>query len=385
MSGSVTSSACLSGILVVAVEQAVAAPLCTSRLAAAGARVIKIERRGGDFARNYDAAAKGQSSYFVWLNQGKESLQLDLKTDDDLQLLKNIISKADVFVQNLAPGATQRLGLGSEALRDEFPRLVTCDISGYGESGPLHDMKAYDFLVQCETGLVSITGSPGAVGRVGVSVCDIGTGMNAVIGIQQALFERTRTGRGRGVSVSLFDTLADWMNVPAIHERYGQGAPPPAGLSHPSVAPYGCFVSADQLQIAISVQNEREWQAFCRHFLEDTELGEDERYASNNLRVANRAPLDATIQAFFATLDAQALCTKLKKSGIAYGRVNSVEALWQHPQLQQREVRLSNGECVKVIDWPVRMVADTQEPVTYVAAPGEHDERLRSEFGLKKS
>ena len=232
----------LSGILVVSIEQAVAAPLATCRLADAGARVIKIERPEGDFARGYDHAAAGEASYFVWTNRGKESLVLDYKQTPDAELLHRLLAKADVFVQNLAPGALSRAGFGSEALRQRYPRLITCDISGYGEGHAASDLKAYDLLVQCESGLVSVSGSPGEPGRIGVSVCDIGAGMNAHSAILNALLLRQRTGSGSAVSVSLFDGAADWMTVPYVHERYGAGAPGPAGLAHPSIAPYGGFV-----------------------------------------------------------------------------------------------------------------------------------------------
>ncbi|MEO1574621.1 MAG: CaiB/BaiF CoA-transferase family protein [Pseudomonadota bacterium] len=369
------------GLTVVAVEQAVAAPLCTSRLAAGGARVIKIERHGGDFARNYDAAAQGESSYFVWLNQDKESLELDLKDPDDLALLQRIVARADVFIQNLAPGATERLGLGSAELRATYPRLVTCDISGYGDTGEYRDMKAYDFLVQCETGLVGISGAPGAMGRVGVSVCDIGAGMNALIGITQALFEREKTGRGSGVNVSLFDTLADWMNVPAIHERYGAGAPEPAGMKHPSVAPYGGFTSRDGQVIAISIQNEREWANLCVEVLGDPDLAQDPRFLSNNLRVQHRDDLDGRLAAFFAARPAAELRAALLRARIAFGSVNSVADLWRHPQLRTRPVQLPDGETLEVIDWAVRPSDPPPPRAARVAAAGEHNAELRREFG----
>ncbi|MEM1261310.1 MAG: CaiB/BaiF CoA-transferase family protein [Pseudomonadota bacterium] len=370
----------LAGTLVVSIEQAVAAPLCTARLAEAGARVIKIERPGGDFARNYDSAAKGEASYFVWLNQGKESIELDLKKADDSALLHRIMARADVFVQNLAPGAAARLGFGSADLRAAHPRLVTCDISGYGEHGEYQAMKAYDFLVQCETGLVSVNGAPGAMGRVGVSVCDIGTGMNAVIGIQNALLQRERTGRGSGVAVSLFDTLADWMNVPAIHERYGRGAPAPAGMQHPSVAPYGAFTSQDNITIVISIQNEREWKTLCSAILNQPDLASDPRFDSNNARVENRAELDALIQASFEQQAANELREQLLGAGIAFGSVNSVADLWQHPQLRQRSVHLHNGEAVDVIAWPVQRSDTSGATHDYVARAGEHNAALRKEF-----
>ncbi|NIA28143.1 MAG: hypothetical protein GWP02_08810 [Desulfobulbaceae bacterium] len=248
----------LQGLCVVSVEQAVAAPLCTARLAQAGARVIKIEREVGDFARGYDRAAKGDSSYFVWTNQGKESVVLNYKEPDGRDLLNSIIAKADVFVQNLAPGAMARAGFGSEEMRQRHPRLITCDISGYGDSPEASGMKAYDLLVQAESGLVSISGGPNELGRIGVSICDIGAGMTAHAGILEALIQRTKTGIGTGVLVSLFDVAAEWMTVPLVHCEYGRGAPGRHGLHHPSIAPYGAYETRDHTNTLISIQNERE-------------------------------------------------------------------------------------------------------------------------------
>ncbi len=368
------------GITVVALEQAVAAPLCTGRLAEAGARVIKIERKGGDFARNYDHAAKGESSYFVWLNQGKESLELDLKNTDDQALLMKIISQSDVLIQNLAPGATERLGFGSEQLRAKFPKLITCDISGYGDSGSYQHMKAYDFLVQCETGLVSVNGAAEAPGRVGVSVCDIGAGMNALIGIQQALFLRQTSGLGSGIKVSLFDTLSDWMMVPAIHEEYGEGAPAPAGMRHPSIAPYGGFESADGQTVALSIQNEREWVNLCENVLGDKSIAEDERFNSNNNRVKNRPALDGLLQAFFKQLSTDEMCEKLLKANIAFGKVNSVRGLLNHPQLRKKNIALHNGASIELIASPIQSTISQNEAAPYVPKSGEHNDALRREF-----
>ncbi|RZL95250.1 MAG: CoA transferase, partial [Variovorax sp.] len=246
----------LEGITVLALEQAVAAPYCSSRLADAGARVIKIERAEGDFARGYDSAVHGESSYFVWINRGKESIALDLRSDGDRAQFSALVAGADVFIQNLAPGATTRLGFGSAKLRELHPRLITCDISGYGESGPLHELKAYDLLVQAESGLVAVSGAPGPWGRIGVSICDITAGMNALIGIQQALLQRERTGRGSGIKVSLFDSAAELMAVPYLQARYGAGAPDRVGLKHPSIAPYGAFTCSDGREFVLSIQNE---------------------------------------------------------------------------------------------------------------------------------
>lgn len=368
----------LEGILVLSIEQAVAAPLCTSRLADAGARVIKVERAGGDFARGYDSVVHGQASYFVWTNRGKESIQLDLKDNDDQALMHRMLARADVFVQNLSPGAAQRAGFGSADLRARYTRLVTCDISGYGEQGPYRDMKAYDLLVQAESGLVSVSGAAGEYGRIGVSVCDIGAGLNAVIGIQQALLQRQRSGRGSGVQVSLFDTAADWMSVPILHQTYAGEAPQRVGLKHPSIAPYGGFETADRQTLVISVQNEREWQRFARHFLRSPELAQDARFASNNLRVANRAALDAAIRAEFAQHPRAALETRLRAAGIAYGAVNDTAALRDHPQLRTWPVDTPSGEAMLVAP-PVRSDADRGR-FNRVPALGEHSAALRREF-----
>ncbi|MBM3566072.1 MAG: CoA transferase, partial [Alphaproteobacteria bacterium] len=281
----------LDGILVVALEQAVAAPYASSRLADQGARVIKIERPEGDFARGYDRAAKGQSSYFVWLNRGKESLVLDIKADADRALLGRILARADVFIQNLAPGAAARAGFGSEDLRRAFPRLIACDISGYGEDNSYRDMRAYDLLVQAESGLASVTGGPGEPARVGVSVCDIAAGMYAHAAILEALIRRGQTGEGDIIKVSLFDGMADWMAVPLLHHDYGGGAPERVGLRHPSIMPYESFATADGGRILISIQNEREWARFAERILGHPEWARAGPYGDNVSRVGNRDKL----------------------------------------------------------------------------------------------
>jgi itaconate CoA-transferase len=262
----------LAGLLVVSMEQAVAAPYCSSRLADAGARVIKIERAEGDFARGYDNAAKGTSSYFVWLNRGKESVVLDIKAPADKTLLERLIARADVFIQNLAPGAAARAGIGSDALLMRHQRLITVDISGYGEGGEYAEMKAYDLLVQAESGLCSVTGRSEGPGRVGVSACDIACGMNAHAAVLEALIERGVTGRGKGISVSLFDGMADWMNVPLLYFEGTGKAPARIGLAHPSICPYGAFETRDSALVLISIQNEREWADFCADFLHQPDL-----------------------------------------------------------------------------------------------------------------
>ena len=337
----------LDGIIVVALEQAVAAPWCTSRLADAGARVIKIERPEGDFARGYDTAVHGESSYFVWINRGKESVALDLRQESDKARLRELVAAADVFIQNLAPGAAGRLGFGSAKLRAEHPRLITCDISGYGESGPLHQLKAYDLLVQAESGLVDVSGPPGPWGRIGVSICDITAGMNALIGVQQALLQRERTGRGSGIQVSLFGSAAELMAVPYLQARYGGRAPERVGLRHPSIAPYGSFICSDGRSFVLSIQNEREWASFCQVVLGNANLATDERFSNNSVRTKNRTELEAAIQAVFGALTYAQAVDRLTEAQTAYGAINSVHDLINHPQLRTREMKVG-GRSVQV-------------------------------------
>ncbi len=371
----------LNGTLVVALEQAVAAPLCTSRLADAGARVIKIERAEGDFARGYDRAVHGESSYWVWINRGKQSIALDLKHASDLALLKRIIAKADVFVQNLAPQATERLGLGSASLRKLHPQLITCDITGYGSEGDLKNLKAYDLLVQAESGLVSINGAASEWGRVGVSVCDITAGMNAHIGILQALLQRGITGKGSAVEVSLFGSAADLMTVPYLQARYGQKAPERVGLNHPSIAPYGAFQCADGCAIVISIQNEREWASFCEHFLHMPDLPSDPRCAHNAARVANRAHVDGLVAAVFATLNTADAMARLNAGQTAYGRVNGLQELIAHPQLRTRSMDV-HGQTVQI---PASPWSTEWEPSSFDSAPDLNADgaSIRTEFGLE--
>ena len=361
----------LAGMLVVALEQAVAAPYCSSRLADAGARVIKVERPEGDFARGYDQAVFGESSYFVWINRGKESVVLDLRQPADKAQLQSLIGAADVFIQNLAPGAAGRLGFGSAALRARHPRLITCDISGYGETGPLQGLKAYDLLVQAESGLVAVSGAPGPWGRIGVSICDITAGMNALIGIQQALLQRERTGQGSGIRVSLFDSAAELMAVPYLQARYGAGAPARVGLKHPSIAPYGAFSCADGRELVLSIQNEREWAGFCDSVLRLPDLATDARFCNNRLRTAHRVELEAQIQAVFSQLGYAEAVDRLTEAQTAYGAINSVDDLIQHPQLRTRAMTV-NGQTVQVPAVPY--ITDWDDEV-YAAAPGVGEHR----------
>ena len=333
----------LEGILVVSLEQAVAAPYASCKLADAGARVIKIERAGGDFARFYDADVGGDASYFVWLNRGKESLTLDLKQASDLALLKRIIAKADIFIQNLAPGATDRLGLASADLLNQHKQLITCDISGYGSAGVRKDMKAYDLLVQAETGLSLITGGVNEAGRVGVSVCDIAAGMTAHQAILQALYARTKSKQGRGIEVSLFHALSDWMNVPYLQHIYGGKEINRAGLHHVSIAPYGAYHCRSGEQILISIQNEREFTQLCTDILDDEGLATDPRFATNIARVQNRPQLNEIINQKFGQFEADELADKLYQAKIAFGRLNHMADLANHPQSQFISVATSKG------------------------------------------
>ncbi len=371
----------LSGLLVVALEQAVAAPLCTSRLAEAGARVIKIERAEGDFARDYDHVVHGESAYFVWLNRGKESLTLDIKQPADAALLERILAKADIFVQNLAPGAAARAGFGSADLRARYPRLITCDISGYGEDGPARDNKAYDLLIQCETGLASITGSPDEPGRVGVSAADIGCGMNAHAAILQALIERGITGKGRSIAVSLFDGLADWLTVPLLHQDYGGKAPGRVGLRHPSIAPYGVLRSGDGRELVIAIQNEREWRSFCETALSRPDIAIDPRFAYNAARVANRPALEAEIETIFGAMTADSIVARCKAAGTAYGMVNGIGDLSVHTQLRRVEIDTPTGP-VSLPAPPVRWDGGSPAPGP-VPAIGQQSAAIRAEFALE--
>ena len=369
----------LDGVLVVSLEQAVAAPYCSSRLADAGARVIKIERPGGDFARGYDRVAKGQSAYFLWLNRGKESIVLDIKRPEDARLLGRMIARADVFIQNLAPGAAARAGFGSEALRQKYPQLITCDISGYGDSGPYARMKAYDLLVQGETGLATITGRPEGPGRVGVSVCDIAAGMYANMAVLEALIERQRSGVARGIAVSLFDALADWMTVPLLHQVYGGKAPERVGLNHPSIAPYGAYRAACGGEVILSIQNEREWQRFVCEVLERPDMADDPRFSDNPARVANREALDAAIEECFARQDRHGVVARLKKADIAFGAVNSIADLADHPQLRRLAME-SPGGTLSMVAPPARLAGEA-EALGDVPGLDAQGADLREEFG----
>jgi len=367
----------LEGLLVVALEQAVAAPTCTCRLADAGARVIKIERPEGDFARYYDKLVHGECSYFVWLNRGKESVVLDLGREDDKAVLEAMLGRADVFVQNLKPGSIAKLGFPVERLRRDYPRLIICSISGYGETGPYAGRKAYDLLIQAETGLAHVTGGPEAPARVGVSVVDVGTGMNAYQAILEALLLRARTGEGAALAVSLFDAMADWMTVPLLQHEGGK-PPQRIGLAHPSIAPYGMFRTRDGVDVLISIQNDREWRVLAREVLGDAALAADPDFATNVDRVARRAETDRRVAAVFGALDVETLSARLLAADIAYARVSDMADLAAHPHLRRITISSPTGP----ISYPAPAALRAGEQWHYGAIPalGEHTERVRAEF-----
>jgi itaconate CoA-transferase len=369
-------SGALEGLLVVSVEQAVAAPLCSCRLADAGARVIKVERPDGDFGRYYDRNAKGESAYFVWLNRGKQSVVIDLKRAEDCALLQRMIARADVFVQNLAPGAAARAGFDPAALRKKHPRLIACSITGYGESGPYRDMKAYDFLIQSETGLASITGTPEAPARVGVSVSDVAAGLNAHAAILEALYARERTGDGALLHISMFDATAEWMTVPYMNQIYQGRGPARMGLMHPSIAPYGAYECSDGKAIVIGIQNEREWVRFCAEILGAAELAADPRFSSMERRVAHRAEVEKIVSAAFAKETREAWGPRLKTAEIAFGNLNSVADFARHPHLRVGETATPSGP----VSLPYPPGLRTGAPLGAVPALGEHSELIRREF-----
>jgi itaconate CoA-transferase len=371
----------LEGITVIAVEQAVAAPFCSSRLADAGATVIKVERPEGDFARAYDVAAKGQSSYFVWLNRGKQSVVVDLSTNSGRQELEALIASADVLLQNLKPGSMDKLGFSLERLRKDYPALVCCTITGYGDEGPYAHRKAYDLLIQAESGLASITGGPEGPSRVGVSIVDIATGATAHASILEALFARTRTGKGADIRISMFDVMADWLAVPLLNSEAGN-PPKRIGLAHPSIAPYGVFRSKDGKEILISIQSEREWKKLCAEVLMQPELLKDPRLANMLERVRNRALTDKIVGDLFGSLSRTDLIKRLEDADIAFGEVNTMTDLSVHPHLRRIEVETPKG----VITYSAPAAIFVGEPRHYGAVPavGEHKE-LPKANALRKS
>jgi formyl-CoA transferase len=368
----------LTGTLVVSLDQAVAAPLTARRLADAGARVIKLERPEGDFGRYYDTVVLGQCTHFVWLNRGKESVVADLTRSEDRRLFEALLAEADVLLQNLKPGALAKLGYPIERLRDAHSKLICCSISGYGDTGPYRNRKAYDLLIQAESGLASITGGPEEPARVGVSVVDIATGMHAYEAILEALIARGRTGRGADIRVSMFDSMMEWMAIPMLYTEYG--APQKRlGLTHPTVAPYGVFRSADGAPILISVQNDREWVVLCTEVLKRPELATDPRFATSPARTANRTETDGAVTRYFATRDVEPLSLELDAAQIAFARVNDVQAVLRHPHLRRVTVASPWGDFA-VPASPSQRVGEAEPDYGPLPALGEHTEQVRREF-----
>lgn len=373
----------LHGITVVSLEQAIAAPYATRHLADLGARVIKIERPGpGDFARAYDTRADGMSSHFVWTNRNKESLTLDFKAPEGRAVLDDLLATADVFVQNLAPGATQRAGLGFAALHERHPRLIVCDISGYGLGGPYEDMKAYDLMVQSEAGLLSVTGTDAELAKAGISVSDIAAGMYAYSSILAALIERGRTSEGSHLDVSMLEATVEWMGFPLYYSYDGAPPPPRAGAAHPTIYPYGPFTAGDGTTIMMAIQNEREWQAFCERFMEDAELAQDPRFASNAVRNDNRDALGPLIHARFQALTGDAAAARLAAVPVAHAHVNEMSDVWSHPQLSARgrwrSVATPTGSIPTL--QPPAFTDDTPR-MDPIPAVGEHTDAILGELG----
>jgi crotonobetainyl-CoA:carnitine CoA-transferase CaiB-like acyl-CoA transferase len=373
---------------VVSLEQAVATPFATRQLADLGARVVKIERPGvGDFARGYDETVKGMSSHFVWLNRSKESLSLDLKNDAGKEVLHRLVARSDVFVQNLAPGSAERLGFGAEELREEHPRLIYCSVSGYGEGGPYTEKKAYDLLVQCEAGLVSITGTEDTPSKVGISVADIAAGMYAYSGILSALLRRERTGEGATLEVSMLEALGEWMGFPAYFAGYGGEEPTRTGASHTAIAPYGPFECGDGPSIFLGIQNEREWKRFCEEVLEQQGMAEDERFDTNTKRVENRPALHAEIADVFSGFSSEEVIDKLEEAEIANARMRSVQGFLEHPQLEARDRWREFGSPVGPLRGllPPASLEDTEPVMKSIPEVGEHNAALLAELGYEEA
>ncbi|KUM36703.1 CaiB/BaiF CoA-transferase family protein [Arthrobacter sp. EpRS71] len=369
----------LHGVVVVSLEQAVAAPFATRQLADLGARVIKVERPGaGDLARGYDTTVKGLASHFVWLNRGKESVAIDVKTAEGAEILRQLVDRADVLVQNLAPGAAARLGIGADELAKTRPDLITCDISGYGSGGPYSAKKAYDLLIQCETGLVSITGTDETPSKVGLSIADVATGMYAYSGMLTALLRKEQTGQGANLEISMLEALGEWMGYPLLYTMYGGTAPARTGASHATIAPYGPFTVADGTVINLGLQNEREWENFCTVVLEQPELREDPRFSSNYRRVENRDQLDRIISSVFSELSVEEAVARLERAPIAYAEQRTMSSFATHPQLEARKrwapVSTPAGEIQALIP-PVTFDGETPSLLP-VPDLGEHTEAV---------
>jgi itaconate CoA-transferase len=374
----------LDGITVVALEQAVAAPFATRQLADLGARVIKIERPGvGDFARDYDQTVKGLSAYFVWLNRSKESLTLDVKHPQSVEILARLIANADVFIQNLAPGAAGRLGLDATTLLAKHPRLIVCDVSGYGDSGPYAHKKAYDLLIQSEAGVLSVTGTPDTQAKVGISIVDISAGMYAYSGVLTALYQREKTGKGTRVDVTMFESLAEWMSHPLNYTHFGGKAPQRSGPDHATIVPYGRFKCGDGAYVMLGIQNEREWAKFCAGVLDMADLATDDKYNNNTKRTARRAEVVALIENVFARMKAAEVVAKLDAADIANARINTPQEVWDHPQLKARnrwrEVGSPAGP-LPVLLPPVTM-PEFEARLDPVPAVGEHTASILASIG----
>ncbi|MDM5340212.1 CaiB/BaiF CoA-transferase family protein [Fictibacillus enclensis] len=375
----------LEGITVVSLEQAVAAPFASRQLADLGARVIKVERPGtGDFARQYDRTVKGLSSHFVWLNRSKESIALDLQTSEGRDILDKLLSEADVFIQNLKPGAVDRLGFGASALKEKYPHLIICGISGYGSDGPYKDKKAYDLLIQCETGVVSITGTDETPSKSGISIADIAAGMYAYSGILTALLSRFRTGKGTVLEVSMLEALGEWMGYPLYYSEYGEREPQRTGASHATIFPYGPFQTGDGKLIFLAVQNEREWATFCDFVLEDQDLKNNENFHSNAKRLSNKTELQKLISDVFHTLTSEEIVTRLEKAEIANAYLNTIKQFIEHPQLAFRDRWKEIGSPagpLKALIPPVTF-ADMKPVMGPIPAVGEHTDSILREFGM---
>lgn len=377
----------LDGIKVVSLEHAVAAPLATRHLADLGARVIKVERPGsGDFARNYDDRVDGLASHFVWINRSKESITLNLKSDEGMKVMRSLLADADVLVQNLAPGSTKKMGLSYEALQEEFPKLIVCDISGYGEDGPYTTKKAYDLLIQSEAGFLSITGTPETPSKAGISIADIAAGIYSYNSILAALLQRHKTGKGERIEVSMLEALSEWMGFP-LYYSYKDAAPPArTGASHAAIYPYGPFTASDGKTVILGLQNEREWAIFCNEVLFQSDLLNDERFKSNNLRTQNRDDLNAIIHECFSELKIEEVIERLEEAGIANGRMNTMHDLWEHPQLKARnrwtQIGSPSGDIPALLPPGVHSGFDYR--MDPVPALGEHTTTLLAELGYSK-
>ena len=374
----------LEGITVVSLEHAIAAPFCTRQLADLGARVVKVERPGaGDFARAYDTRTNGLASHFVWVNRSKESLTLDLKQPAALQVLQDLLAKADVLVQNLAPGAAERMGLSYEKLRERFPRLVVCDISGYGDDGPYRDKKAYDLLIQSEAGFLSVTGTQDEPCKAGISIADIAAGMYAYTGVLAALMQRQKTGQGSRIDVSMLEALGEWMGFPMYYAYEGAAPPPRSGASHATIYPYGPFVAGDGKTVMLGLQNEREWKVFCDKVLLQPQLATDPRFATNSERNTHRAALREIILQAFGTMSAEEVIARLEQAQIANAHVNDVADMWAHPQLRARgrvvPVASPAGELSALLPPGVNSSFDYR--MDAIPAVGQHTEAILRELG----